>query len=119
MKLWENVEGAWLFLLKLTETAPLSVWTFVVAAILPAVLVRYLHRFPCMPRWERAYGKPSVAWGVETIALIAGIGISYLPWQTLPGLLIGICAGLLSPYLCKGGQLVGGIFIRWATKRFG
>lgn len=117
--LWQNLEAGYRFILTLTDSAPLAHWTFVIATVVPAALVRYLHRFPCAARWSKLYGKPTVDWGIETLALLVGIALAYLPWQTLPGLIVGIVSGLLSPYVCKAAQAVGGVAFRWFEKRFG
>jgi hypothetical protein len=109
-----TIEGVWLFLLRLTETAPIGVWSFLIAAIVPACLSPRLGR--ALPEgWHPA----SRSFIVETIALAAGIGLAWLPWQTLQGALVGIVAGLLSPYLTKGWMAAWGVVFRWWARRMG
>lgn len=102
MSIWENIHGVWEFLITITETAPLSVWQFAIAVIVPAALFRYLQRMPCRYQWDARWGRNTVDWGLETIALVVGIALAWVPWRTTAGLLIGICAGLLSPYITRG-----------------
>jgi H+/Cl- antiporter ClcA len=45
--------------------------------------------------------------------------LAWLPWRTLPGLLVGIMAGFMSPWLMKGALTFGGIWFRWWRKRMG
>jgi hypothetical protein len=109
-----TIEGVWLFMLRITETAPLGFWTFFIAAVVPATLTPRLSR--ALPEsWHPA----SRGFIVETVALIAGIGLAWLPWQTLPGALVGIMGGLLSPYLTKAWMAAWGVIFRWWARRLG
>lgn len=115
--IWNNIEGVWNFLIIVTNTAPLSVWQFVIATIIPTALFRFLQRAPCRREWNQRWGKESVEFTLETIALIVGIALAWLPWRTTAGLLIGICAGLLSPYLSRGVCTALALWNAWITKR--
>jgi hypothetical protein len=104
--------GAWKFLLLLTDTAPIGVWSFVIAAVFPAVFLPYLKR-GAPPAWH-AESRDFI---LQTIAIGAGIALAWLPWQTLQGFLTGIMAGFMSPYLSKGFCAIYGIGYRWWYKR--
>jgi hypothetical protein len=110
----ENVEGVWLFLLRLTSTAPIGVWSFLIAAILPACFAPWLRRG--LPITWHPKSRDFI---VETAALVAGIALAWLPWQTRSGLLVGIMGGFMSPYLTLGWQAASGLFFRWTAKRLG
>lgn len=110
----QNIEGVWLFLVNLTQTAPVGVWTFLIAAIFPACAGPYLRRG--LPATWHPKSRDFI---VETVALFAGIGLAWLPWQTLNGLLVGIMAGFMSPYLTLGWQAAAGMLRRYLEQRFG
>lgn len=110
----QNIEAVWLFLLRLTETAPIGVWSFLIAVILPACFAPYLRR-ALPPAWH----PKSRDFIVETAALIAGIALAWLPWQTLSGLLVGIMGGFMSPYITLAWQAGTGLMFRWWAKRLG
>lgn len=114
----DTLMGVWAFLLNLTETAPLSVWQFVIAAIVPACMFRYMQRMPCTKIWNRKYGRDTVDWCMETAALMMGIAVAWVPWRTTAAVLIGICAGLLSPYLSKGVSMALDMGYRYLAARF-
>jgi hypothetical protein len=109
-----QVEAVWLFLLRITETAPIGVWSFLIAAILPACFAPWLRR-GLPPTWH----SKSRDFIVETAALVAGIALAWLPWQTLPGLLVGIMGGFMSPYLTLGWQAITGLIGRVVRRRLG
>ena len=110
----QNLEGAWLFLVKITETAPLGVWTFLIATIIPACVGPYLRR-----GLPAGWHPGNRDFFVETVALLAGIGLAYLPWPTLQGLLVGILGGFMSPYLTRGWQTVARLIVAFAQRRLG
>lgn len=108
----QALDGAWKFLILITQTAPAGVWSFVIAAVFPAIALPWLKK-GTPKNWHPA----SRDFILETIALVAGIALAWLPWQTLQGLLVGIMAGFASPYLCKGVLAVSGVGWRWWHKR--
>ncbi len=110
----EMLMGLWKFLILMTSTAPLGVWSFLIAVIFPAIFPRWLdRRLP--DEWHRASRDVIV----ETIALVFGILLAWLPWQTLNGFLVGIMAGFMSPYLTKVWLAGWGIIFRWWARRLG
>jgi hypothetical protein len=110
----QTIEALWLFLVKITETAPLGTGSAIIAVVVPACLVARVRK--ALPeQWHTA----SRDFIVETGALLVGIGLAWLPWQTVQGLLVGIVAGLLSPYIAKGVEAAWGIGVRWWAKRIG
>lgn len=108
----QALNGTWQFLLLMTSTAPIGVWSFLIAAVFPAVFLPWLKRAA-----PRSWANESRDFLLQTFALLAGIGLAWLPWQTLDGFLVGIMAGFMSPYLQKGFSAATGIGYRWWYKR--
>lgn len=110
----QAIEGVWLFFVKITETAPIGMGSFLIAVIVPACLVdRVSKALPAT--WHTA----SREFIVESGALVVGIGLAWLPWPTLQGALVGIVAGLLSPYVAKGWLAAWGIGRRYLERKYG
>jgi hypothetical protein len=102
-KVLQVVVGTWLFLLKLSETAPLGLSSFLLALALAITsrpfLLRYLPPMPC---------RQSRDFVVDLIALAIGFGVMFAQLRTLDGALLGILAGFAAPLLAKGiGALIG------------
>lgn len=110
----QTIEGVWFFLLRITESAPIGVWSFLIAVVVPVCLVARVRQ--ALPRDWHPTSRDAI---VETAALAVGILLAWLPWQTLNGALVGIVAGLASPYIAKCWQALWGIVIRWWVKRLG
>lgn len=110
----QNIESVWLFLLRITESAPLGFWTLFISTVFPACFGPYLRRG--LPQNWHSKSRDFI---VETVALLAGIGLAWLPWQTLEGLLVGIMGGFMSPYLTLGWQALTGLLSRYVRKRLG
>lgn len=106
------LNGTWKFLLLMTSTAPLGVWSFIIAAIFPAVFLAWLnHGVP------QSWLVRSRDFWLQTVAILAGILLAWLPWQTLNGFLVGLMAGFMSPYLCRAGTALACLGYRVIYKR--
>lgn len=107
-----TLTGTWKFLLLMTSTAPLGVWSFLIAAIFPVVFMAWLNR--AVPKdWQ-----PQLRdFLLQTAGIAAGILLAWLPWPTLHGFLVGIMAGFLSPYLARCATAVACLGYRVAYKR--
>jgi hypothetical protein len=108
----EALNGSWKFLLLLTQTAPIGVWSFVLAAVFPAVFLPWLKQ--ATPKTWHAESRDFM---LQTVAIFTGIALAWLPWRTLPGFLTGLMAGFMSPYLSKGACAIYGVVYRWWYKR--
>lgn len=99
----EVVVGTWAFLERLSETAPLGVWSFALALSLGVLsrpfLVKY---FPALPRAKTR------DFLIDVSALVIGLGVMYGQLRTLDGALLGLMAGFAAPLLAQGlAVLVG------------
>jgi len=104
-KVLQVIIGTWLFLLKLSETAPLGLSSFLLALALAITsrpfLLRYLPPMPC---------HQSRDFVVDLIALAIGFGVMFAQLRTLDGALLGILAGFAAPLLAKG---IGALIAMW------
>lgn len=104
--------GTWQFLLLMTSTAPLGVWSFLIAAIFPAVFMAWLNR--AVPKDWHPNARDFV---LQSVGILAGILLAWLPWPTLHGFLVGIMAGFMSPYLTRAGTALACLGYRVLVKR--
>ena len=106
-KLVEVAMGAWLFLLKLSDTAPLGLASFGLALSLGILsrppLQKYLPPCPQHPTRREA--------AIDLPAVLIGAAVMFVQLRTLNGALLGILAGLLAPQLAKV------IAVLWGIKR--
>lgn len=96
-KLIEVATGVWLFLLKLSDTAPLGLSSFLLALSLSVVsrpfLLRYLPAMPC---------RASRDFLIDLAALLIGFGVMFGQLRTLDGALLGLLAGFAAPLVARG-----------------
>lgn len=99
------VEGTWLFLGKLSDTAPLGVASFGLAlafgVLTRPLLQKYLPLCTDHPTRREA--------AVDLAAVVIGAAVMFGQLRTLDGLLLGILAGLLAPQLAKVIAVLWGI----------
>ena len=94
---FDAANAAWLFLLKLSEGAPLGLSSFLLAITLGSVSQPFLrHWLPAMPC------KMSREFVAEFAALVIGVVVMWEQTHTLNGLLLGLLAGFASPLVYKG-----------------
>lgn len=93
---WKGAVGAWGFLLAITTTAPAGVASFLLALLLGTLATIALKRG--MPPSENAHARGFL---IETIAGTVALAAAWAQVRTTQGLLWGICAGLLAPYIAK------------------
>lgn len=96
-KLLELGKGAWLFLISLSQTAPLGLASFALALGLGVVsrpfLLRYLPAAPC---------HASRDFVIDMLAVLTGIAVMVVQLRTLNGFLLGLLAGFAAPLVAKG-----------------
>lgn len=106
------LNGTWKFLLLMTSTAPLGVWSFLIAAVFPSVFTAWLSRG--VPATWQPQTRDFL---LQTVSIAAGILLAWLPWQTLHGFLVGLMAGFMSPYITRAAVALACLFYRVAYKR--
>lgn len=103
-KLLEIGQGTWLFLLNLSETAPLGLSSFLLALALAVAsrpfLLSYLPAMPC---------HVSRDFVIDTAALVIGFGVMYGQLRTLNGALLGLLAGFAAPLVARGLSALWGM----------
>lgn len=96
-KLLEAATGSWLFLLKLSETAPLGLSSFLLALALGVAsrpfLLRYMPTMPC---------HVSRDFLIDSAALVIGFAVMFGQLRTLNGALLGLLAGFAAPLVARG-----------------
>lgn len=95
--LLEVITGVWLFLVKLSDTAPLGLASFLLALGLGVAsrpfLLRYMPPMPC---------RQSRDFVIDTAALVIGVGVMFAQLRTLNGALLGLLAGFAAPLVARG-----------------
>lgn len=89
--------GAWLFLINISQSAPMGLSSFLLALALAIVSRPFLQRYT--PTWKCPASRDFV---IDFAALAIGFGVMYGQLRTLNGALLGILAGFAAPLISKG-----------------
>lgn len=104
-KLLEVMNGLWLFLGKLTDTAPMGLWSFTLALALGLLARPALQKYlpPCPDHLTRREG------AIDLSGIVIGFVVMYAQLPTFYGVLLGILVGLLAPQVAKWIAVVWGL----------
>lgn len=104
-KVLEVIDGVRLFMLKLSDSALLGLWSFLLALVVGVLsrpaLQKYLPPCPDHPTRREA--------AIDLPAVLIGFVAMFAQLRTLNGALLGITAGLLAPQLAKWIAVLWGI----------
>ena len=104
------LSDAWALLLRVLESAPLGLWTLVLACCTSALLTQRA-KFWLPIRWSKA----SRLLLTQGIAFWSALAVTWALWPTRPGLIAGCCIGIASPTLyAVTVRLIG---LRWPAIR--
>lgn len=107
----EGLTAVWLFIVKLGETAPLGLSSFLLALALAvgvqASLVRWLPLFKCATSRDLL---------TDAAAFVVGFGVMYAQVRSINGMLLGAMAGFLAPYVFKSIAAVAAMIARRVRK---
>jgi ABC-type spermidine/putrescine transport system permease subunit II len=95
-KFWESARAAWLFLLQITQTAPLGLASFFAALMLGTMTCLALDRW--LPPFKNNHTRRVLQ---EMSGLAVAVGLSWLQLHQLNGLLFGVLAGLMAPLVAR------------------
>lgn len=93
---WESAVAAWLFLLQITQTAPLGLASFFAALLLGTMVCLALDRW--LPPFSNNHTRRVVQ---EVTGLGSAVLLSWLQLHQLNGLLFGVLAGLMAPLVAR------------------
>lgn len=96
-KVVEALHAAWLFLIGLSEEAPLGLTSFVIAVVI-SVLVQLFLRKNWRPKAATSAGYST---RVDSIGVAIGVLVMWLLLPTTRGMLLGIMAGFASPWVSR------------------
>lgn len=101
-KFWVQANAAWIFLIKLTETAPLGLAAFFASWTLSTMLVITLRRW--VPPMRNENGRRFL---IEGLGLLGAIFTAWIQMRgpassTFDGVLFGILAGFMAPMTATG-----------------
>jgi hypothetical protein len=117
-----DIEGVWRFFLALNAGAPLWLWTALVGLLMSLGVTQFLKHGLAKVTPVETYLNPERAQRRKdrrefAIELIAGAVSTWLLHRGVPGLLLGILAGLLAPYVWSGlAVLVRPVAAWWARR---
>lgn len=117
-KFAEGMHAVWLFVVGMTDTAPLGLSSFLLATGLAvgvqAMLARWLPLFKCGKSRDLV---------TDVAAFVVGFGVMWLqtrgqadPAARLNGLLLGALAGFMAPYVFKAAAAVVAMIARRLQK---
>lgn len=112
----QSLESAWRFLL-LISNGPLGAYAVLAALVGSGAAMPFLRKaFAFMP-CDTQHCRDARDFCVETCALAVGVLCAWVPLPNMNGLLVGVLAGLASPYVWKGLAALAGIALAWLRKR--
>lgn len=92
-QLVEALEAAWLFLMKLSETAPMGLASFAMALTLAVLAQAFVSRV--IEQLKCASSREVVR---SAVSLLFGFSVMYLQLPTVKGALLGLLAGFAGPF---------------------
>lgn len=94
---FKSISAGWLFLLQLTEEAPLGLSSFLLAFALAVATQPFLRRY--LPQMEDDIAR---AFLIDSAAIVIGVAVMWLQMRTLDALLLGMLAGFTAPWAYRG-----------------
>lgn len=89
----EALEAAWLFLMKLVETAPMGLASFAMALTMAVLAQAFIARLA--DQLKCASSREVVK---SAVSLLFGFAVMYLQLPTVKGALLGLLAGFAGPF---------------------
>jgi hypothetical protein len=111
----ESAKALYGFLVIVTKDSPIGMWSMAGALTLPALLGPYLYKY-IPPSHKYPLRRQLI---IDLIMIAAGTAFAYLPWQTLPGLMVGIAGGLGSSAFWRLMQTVFGPLWLFVMRKLG
>lgn len=106
-----SLEAGWHFIL-LISNGPLGAYTVLAALIASGASV------PILKRAARSINHEDTRVLLVDCASVAiAIGVAWVPMRNLNGLMIGLIAGLASPYFWRGFTAIAKLAYLWAYRR--
>lgn len=102
-KIVEALHAAWLFMLTLSDEAPLGLTSFAISVTISVLAQLFLRR-----HWPKSSTAASRSMWVDSIGVVLGGAVMYVLLPTTQGMLLGIMAGFVAPWVSRIASLVAG-----------